>query len=44
MRKNKGLGYNVFLKLIHSANPKSRQVVIIAFAHFVRPSVPTFEL
>ena len=30
-------------KLIHSANPKSRLVGIIALAHVVRPSFPTFQ-
>ena len=30
-------------KLIHSANPQSRPVGIIVFAHVVRPSVPTFQ-
>ena len=29
-----------YLKIIHSANPKSREVGIIDFAHVVRPSPP----
>ena len=29
--------------LIHSANPQSRPVGIIVFAHIVRPSVSTFQ-
>ena len=30
-------------KLIHSADPQSRPIVIIVFAHVVRPFVPTFQ-
>ena len=33
----------VFAKLIHEADPQSQQVVIIVFAHVVRPSVPTSQ-
>ena len=31
------------IKLIHEANPQSRPVVIIVFAHVVSPSVRTFQ-
>ena len=48
MRKSSSPVILVTLVLIHSANPKSRPIVIIVFAHVVRPSVrtsvPTFQI
>ena len=35
------LKFLIYCKLIHSANPKSRSVGIIFFAHAVRPYVRT---
>ena len=43
IKKYSGKVARVENKLIHSADPQSRLVGIIVFAHVVRPSVPTFQ-